>query len=107
MSFPESPGLFSFFWLAPFWCKPFSPVVVAVDHPRQVEQERLMHSRPWRRNPHDIWHHSAKLTFAPSSVTKYGLMLELNATTSQSKDPFDRQKTVVLSIRYRWDDTKW
>lgn len=72
-----------------------------------VEQERLMHSRPWRRNPHDIWHHSAKLTFAPSSVAKYGLMLELNATTSQSKDPFDRQKTVVLSIRYRWDDTKW
>ena len=72
-----------------------------------VERERLTHSRPWRRHPHDIWHHATKLTFIPASFARYGLMLELNATASQSKDRFDRQKSFVFAIRYRWDDTKW
>jgi hypothetical protein len=72
-----------------------------------VEREGLTHSRPWRRYPHDIWHHSAKLTFAPKRLAKYGLMLELNANASQSKDRFDRQKTWGFAIRYRWDDTNW
>ncbi len=72
-----------------------------------IERERLTYSRPWRRDPHDIWHHTAKLTFAPSSLSKYGLKLEINATSSQSKDPFDRQNNLAFALRYQWDDTKW
>ncbi len=72
-----------------------------------IERERLTHSRPWRRYPHDIWHHSAKLTFTPKQLAKYGLMLELNANASQSKDRFDRQETWGFAILYRWDDTNW
>lgn len=71
-----------------------------------MTKESLLHPRPWRLHPHNLWHITSTLAFTPDWFEKYPLTLELSWENTRSKDILDERNKWNFIIRYQLDNAK-
>jgi hypothetical protein len=71
-----------------------------------MTKETLLHPRPWRLHPHNLWHVTGRLAFTPDWFEKYALTLELNWENTRSKDILDERDKWNFILRYQLDNAK-